>query len=689
MGRGLLCALMLLVTLPATAHAGTVAVQGDVLYVTGTPGVREFLSVYRSAGDTHFGISDGSATIGLGAGCTSAHPQPTVHARCDAAGVQRIVIDAGDQDDRASVADSITVPVTVDLGPGDDRFQEGGVRNDVRGGEGDDWLDSSGSNAGTWTTFDGGAGYDSANYTQRWGSMRLSLDDVANDGLPGEQDNLLGVEHVYGGYDDDVITGSAGDDVLYGGMGVDEIHGLGGDDTLEGSLPGYGDRLYGGEDDDVMQLTGSAIADAGPGDDTFTSGYASSCWNCVAIGGPGEDRVDFSDDQFHAHVRLSLDNVANDGEPGGAANFRSDIEHLIGPDSPATLIGSAGPNVIVGGYRDDVLIGGGGSDELHGGPGFDTADYSTHTAPVTLTLDGRRNDGAPGEHDLIGTDVEDLRGGSAADVLVGDDADNLLDGGPGADRLEGLGGVDGADYSLRSAPVRARLDGSTDSGEAGEGDTIAADVEGAIGGSGGDLLIGNALDGFLFGEGGNDRLLDRGGEDDLDGGDGADQLDSFDGRTDTVSCGDGPDRLWINQNEDVDGTCETIAFTARPADPDDMQAPRLPPAVAVPTPTPRPVDRTAPRALRVSVPKHTRAKTLRRSGLATRVRCDEPCRLSATLSRRGRTIATATRAAPSAAERLLRLRVKRTPARGSYRLTLTLTDLAGNAATTVRTIRVR
>ena len=78
-----------------------------------------------------------------------------------------------------------------------------------------------------------------------------------------------------------------------------------------------------------------------------------------------------------------------------------------------------------------------------------------------------------------------MLGGSGNDVLTGNASDNLLAGGLGSDELNGLAGFDTVDYSERTICVTVDLDGApADDGEAGEGDTVAADVEAVRGGSG-------------------------------------------------------------------------------------------------------------------------------------------------------------------------------------------------------------
>ena len=76
---------------------------------------------------------------------------------------------------------------------------------------------------------------------------------------------------------------------------------------------------------------------------------------------------------------------------------------------------------------------------LAGGAGTDLAEYAARTVAVTASIDGGANDGASGEGDDIGADVERIRGGSGDDTLSGDANANLLYGGGGNDALAGRG----------------------------------------------------------------------------------------------------------------------------------------------------------------------------------------------------------------------------------------------------------
>jgi Ca2+-binding RTX toxin-like protein len=684
------------------AFAGTATIDGSTARFDAAAGDGDWISV--SAGPTGAVFSDANGrTVIAGAGCSQNGRE------ADCPGVTGVVVALGDLDDKATVAGDATLPVTLEGGPGNDILTEGGGPDTLDGGEGDDWLIADNNSQPDSDSLVGGPGEDRAIYSQRNEPLTISLDDVANDGQTGEHDNVHSdVEIVDGGYEDDTLTGSAGDDELIGGAGDDTLYGLGGDDVLDGWGACGDEHLYGGAGDDTLLLEGRTYADGGADDDTFERGGSDCTLTDTAIGGPGVDTADFSGSDS-SEASVSLDDIANDGEDGHD-DYRSDIEDLIGSDHGMTLIGSAGPNVIAGGAGDDILVGGGGADVLSGGDGIDVADYSDDTAPVSLTLDGLANDGLAGEGDEIEGYVEDLRGGDGADTLVGDDGDNVLDGGPGADVMRGGAGIDGVDYSDREHAVQADLDGAAgDDGEAGEGDTIGADVEGLFGGSGDDTLTANALDGFLVGDAGNDHLVDLGGEDFIDAGAGADEVEAADGGEDEIHCGAGSDKLWADRIDDEAPDCETVVIGARTA---------LTPGPVVigitgPGPPSRapvtPIDRIAPHAT-LRVDPRPRSLRVRALGLAVAITCDERCATSAQL-----------RAAPATVKALKRRGVRAsgvladagtnqlTPGRqtlrvflnatgrralhrllaGTYVLTVRVTDAAGNARRLSLTLRFR
>jgi hypothetical protein len=127
----------------------------------------------------------------------------------------------------------------------------------ITGGAGDDTL---GGN-GLTNVLNGGPGTDTATYAGRAENITANLDDLANDGAPGENDHLVGFESLTGGNGNDFLTGSPGPNRLDGGPGGDVLDGGDGTDALVGS-------------DGNDQLTGGSGVDnyaAGEGDDAVTS----------------------------------------------------------------------------------------------------------------------------------------------------------------------------------------------------------------------------------------------------------------------------------------------------------------------------------------------------------------------------------------------------------------------------------
>src|SRR5439155_556665 len=143
-------------------------------------------------------------------------------------------------------------------GSGDDQITGSAGNNQLDGGAGDDTLDG-GLGA---DTFIGGAGHDTADYSSRSENLRITIDDVANDGAAGEMDDVqLTIEIVKSGSGNDSITGTANDEVIYGGAG---------DDTLDGGAGGD-DTLYGDAGDDTLKSqdgAGDDVLDGGTGTNT-------------------------------------------------------------------------------------------------------------------------------------------------------------------------------------------------------------------------------------------------------------------------------------------------------------------------------------------------------------------------------------------------------------------------------------
>jgi hypothetical protein len=169
----------------------------------------------------------------------------------------------------------------------------------------------------------------------------------------------------------------------------------------------------------------------------------------------------------------------------------------VGPATGDTLRGTNGTDLLRGEKGNDLLLGSGGADCLKGGPGKDT-------------LRGQ-----------AGRDV--LSGGARRDVLTGSVGNDVLRGQSGVDKLKGGGGAD-------------KLAGGT-----------AKDV--ISGGTGRDVLKGGS---------GSDRVTAGKGRDSVNAGKGNDRIFAADGKRDVVRCGGGVDRVVVDAQDKIAGSCEKV-----------------------------------------------------------------------------------------------------------------------------------
>lgn len=544
---------LLALAAPATAHASTVSIAGSTLSFVTVDGESNDVTVLFAPGS--FTVTDTGAPVNTST-CT---PLDTYSVSCSSTGITALNLDGRDRDDHIVVT-AATVAATLVGAEGDDVLVGGDGADTLNGGAGADRLDGGVGNdalngdsgddrlvGGTGNdTFTGGTGTDTADYSGRVASLTVSLDGVANDGAPGETDNVkVDVENVDGGSGNDVLIGGTAINVLTGGAGHDSLDGDAANDTLDGGA---------GDDD----LTGGA------GTDLATYATRSAPVDVVLDGGGGNGEAG-EDDTIHLDVESITGGGGDDTLRGGP-----NADTLSGGLGTDVLKGEAGNDTLNGDGGDDILDGGAGADTHNGGTGFDLADYGTRTTAVTADLDGVADDGETVEADNIKPDIEEIDGGSGDDTLTGSNGVNVLDGGAGddlldpgrgaGDRLTGGNGNDTVTYSARTAAVTLDLDGVADDGEVGELDVIETDVENLTGGAGNDRLAGGAGVNLLSGGAGNDVLDGGNGGDLLLGGSGIDTAD-YSARTAAVTAdpdGVGDDGE-AGEHDDVETDVEGLA----------------------------------------------------------------------------------------------------------------------------------
>ena len=148
--------------------------------------------------------------------------------------------------------------------------------------------------------------------------------------------------------------------------------------------------------------------------------------------------------------------------------------------------------------------------------GIDTLNLSTDADDQHVVL---QPETASDVYGLVGnlviardTLIENYVAGTGDDIVVGNAADNVLEGSAGADDIDGQLSLDTAAYTGSDAAVTVNLSDGTASGGDAEGDTLTS-IEN---------LTGSAFDDTLTGDAGPNVLDGRAGADTLDGGEGTD-----------------------------------------------------------------------------------------------------------------------------------------------------------------------
>ncbi|MEV4783610.1 DUF4214 domain-containing protein [Burkholderia sp. LMU1-1-1.1] len=353
------------------------------------------------------------------------------------------------------------------------------------------------------------------------------------------------------------LTGGAGNDTLDGGAGTDKLTGGSGNDSYVVDVAGDVVTELAGEGADSVRTTLATYALTANVENLAYTGVAAftgtgNAFDNIITGGNGNNKLD-----------------------GGAGND--------------TLTGGAGADSLLGGAGDDSLDGGTGKDTIDGGDGVDVLRVAGNWREL-----GRAGDYTVGRPNATDTTLTDKAGNVITvrnvenflfddhlvtrDALiyniasVGDDKlypdpaveNAVLDGGPGADTMEGGGdhntyiidnvgdtivetwggGIDTARVGLAGAGVVYTLGDNVENG------IITSTA--AVG------LTGNAVGNTLTGNAAANTLTGLDGDDTLDGGAGADKLIGGLG-DDVYIVADAGDTVTEALNDGVDSVYASVA----------------------------------------------------------------------------------------------------------------------------------
>jgi len=392
------------------------------------------------------------------------------------------------------------------------------------------------------------------------------------------------IENLTGGTGADTLTGNSLNNTLSGGAGDDRLSGAAGNDSL-----------FGGANNDTYVFVPSSGAEADRVTENLNEGidtlsFASLTTDILLNLGPSFLQ------SVHTDRTLKL-------------NSAGVFENIIGGTGADTLFGNSLDNTLTGGAGNDRLIGAAGNDLMLGGTdndtyifvpttvaeadqvtenpneGVDTLSFAFLTTDVVVDLGSTATQTVHANRTLTlnsAVVIENILGGTGADMLTGNSLNNTLAGGAGNDRLAGgagndllIGGANNDTYVFApaSGPEADRVTENINEGN----DTLsfvdlttnillnlgssflqsvhsnrtlmlnsAVVFENLIGGSGADTLFGNSLDNTVTGGAGNDTLIGAAGNDLLIGG-ANDDIYLF-----VASSGPEADQVTENANEGVD-----------------------------------------------------------------------------------------------------------------------------------------
>lgn len=361
----------------------------------------------------------------------------------------------------------------------------------IAGGSGDDtFIGDAGNN-----TFIGGAGRDTLSHAGQTAAVTVNMMTGVASGAGIGTDSFSGFENIIGGAGDDTFVGDAGNNTIIGGAGRDTVSFAAQTAGVSVNLA-TGVATGSGVGNDVLRGIETVIG--GAGDDAFVGDAGDNAF----IGGAGNDTVSYAAQTAGVTVDVAAGVVTG---AGIGTDTVSGIEYFIGGSGNDTFIGGAGGNVFVGGAGSDTV-------SYAGKTGSVAIDLSTGYAGFAQSQSASLGSTSSSHDRLQG--IENAIGGSGNDSFIGNAADNTFIGGAG---------IDSVSYSADTAGVTVNLATGTATGSAIGTDRLIG-IENVRGGSGNDVLTGDAGMNSIDGGAGNDTIVYSGGGDYLQGGEGTDTL---------------------------------------------------------------------------------------------------------------------------------------------------------------------
>ena len=303
-----------------------------------------------------------------------------------------------------------------------------GADNISIGGSSSDRIVAAAASDG-FDTFNGGAGIDTLDY-----SALGSINDISitlNGAVAvtlfvtgGSNDTVSNFENVIGSQGDDTVTGDSLANTLRGEGGADSLSGGGGADVINGGA--LKDDSFGGAGDDTFLITGADFGD---------NVYGGADNDVLDLSGWTNAAVAFNINlQTQNYQQLPNLNGAN-----GTYDLQG-VENVRGTGFNDVITGDAFANILVGGGGLDTMAGGGGDDSFYVDNAGDTVSelaaegvldtiFSSVTFTSSLNVERMY---LTGTGNINGTGVNGQN-----DIMYGNSGNNILDGLGGTDNMNG------------------------------------------------------------------------------------------------------------------------------------------------------------------------------------------------------------------------------------------------------------